>query len=62
VVADRSQITPAMSAKELQRALDWDAANDNGVTSKTLHVKEWREIRAQFGEQVEVENKSKVLP
>lgn len=62
VVADRSQITPAMSAKELQRALDWDAANDNGATSKALHVKEWREIRAEFAEQVEVANRSTARP
>jgi hypothetical protein len=49
VVADRSQIDEATAAEELQRALDWDASHDNGVTSKTAHRKEWLETRAHLG-------------
>jgi len=30
---------------QLQRALDWDARNDNGFTSKAAHRKEWWETR-----------------
>jgi hypothetical protein len=32
--------------------LDWDAANDNGVTSKSSHHKEWLEIRAVLSDDV----------
>jgi hypothetical protein len=55
-VADRSQVAPTTSAREFQGALDWDASNDNGVTSKSLYRKEWFEIRAELS-QVEVANR-----
>jgi hypothetical protein len=51
-VADPSHVDRAMSVKQFRRALDWDAANDNGVTSKSSHHKEWLEIRAVLSDDV----------
>lgn len=36
---------PDSWARQMNRALDWDARNDNGFTSKAKHPKEWRETR-----------------
>jgi hypothetical protein len=37
---------PNAWAKQMGRALEWDAANDNQFTSKTAHAKEWQETRS----------------
>jgi hypothetical protein len=37
---------PDIWAKGMQRALDWDAANDNSFTSKSLHAEDWQKIRS----------------
>jgi hypothetical protein len=58
LVADRNQVAPATSTRELQRALDWDASNENGVTSKSAYRKEWLEVRAKFSQQIELANKA----
>lgn len=33
-------------ARQMQRALDWDAQTDNGFTSKTAYGAQWQQIRA----------------
>lgn len=47
VVGEWGKANPEISAKELQRALEWDESSDNGVTSKSSHPKEWRDSRAE---------------
>jgi hypothetical protein len=37
---------PKRWAAAMERALQWDANNDNGLTSKTAQEKQWRETRA----------------
>lgn len=48
VVTDHGKALGTSAAAELQRALDWDASHHNGVTSKSLHAKDWLRIRADF--------------
>jgi hypothetical protein len=47
VIGDWGKANPTISSIELQRALEWDASNDNGITSKSAHPNEWRDIRAE---------------
>lgn len=54
---------PDSWAKQMDRALDWDAANDNKFTPKVTYAKQWQEIRSsleQLKEQV-LANKAKIL-
>lgn len=44
-VLENGKVPSTTSAKELQRALDWDESNGNGVTSKTRYAKELRQVR-----------------
>jgi hypothetical protein len=37
---------PKSWAANMERALQWDAKNDNGFTSKTANERQWKEIRA----------------
>ncbi len=50
VVAQWGRTVPEVSARELQRAMDWDASNDNAVTSKSAHAKTWRDVREEVRE------------
>jgi hypothetical protein len=51
-VADPHQIDKAMSITEFKRALDWDATNENKVTSKTTHHKAWLSVRATLRDEL----------
>lgn len=50
VIVEWGRTVPNVSAKQLRRALDWDASNDNGFTSKSSHRKLWQDTRGQFDE------------
>jgi hypothetical protein len=51
-VADPKQIDRATSVKEFKQALDWDATNDNNVTSKKVHHKAWLDVRASLTDEL----------
>ena len=51
-VADPKQIDRATSVKEFKQALDWDATNDNKVTSKKAHHKAWLNVRADLTDEL----------
>jgi hypothetical protein len=51
-VADPHQIDRAMSVTEFKRALDWDATNENKVTSKKVHHKAWLTVRADLTDEM----------
>lgn len=54
---------PDSWAKQMGRALDWDAANDNKFTSKVTYAKQWQDTRLgleKLKEQV-VANKAQIL-
>jgi hypothetical protein len=53
-VADPKQIDRATSIKEFKQALDWDAANENKVTSKRVHHKAWLTVRANLTDELEM--------
>jgi len=54
---------PEVWAKEMQRALDWDAANKNGFTSTFWHSKQWHETRSGLEklQKYVLSNKAKIL-
>jgi hypothetical protein len=50
VVWEWGKSSPETAVKELQRALDWDASTDNGVTSNSSHRKEWQGVRDEYSQ------------
>jgi hypothetical protein len=52
VFADPKQIDRATSVKEFKQALDWDATNDNKVTSKKAHHKACLNVRADLTDEL----------